>query len=618
MMYAVEQILAACFFAVLCWGVGARVWSRAVSQIGAELPRWVVEFAAGAILFSYILTLLGVCGQLTRPVFLFLLLLSCLAFPWREARRRWRKIGPRPTGPALLTMAALIVFYFPSALMALAPPFVRDTLVYHLALPKAYLAAGKLVFLSGNFFAAYPKGQEMILTLLLGLFGEGAAQFFSVVQQLAVTAGIYGLIRSRHGGWPAAVGALGYATLPAAAYFSGCAYVEPAVVLALVAGLIALAGDEGPHPATAALAGWFGGWSIALKYNGALYAALLGAMLLWQIRRRERQWLVRCAAMFAIAAMPGLFWNVRNWLAFGNPVYPFAYAIFGGPGWDSARAQACSIFLRDHYGMGRSVLDYLLIPWRLSFLGRFDSMQFDGYLGPFVLLFVVFGLASAVARRREDRPLLPGLGAAILAAIAFFVFGTQQARFYLPAHAMLAVYGAPVFARFCAWGKGRPARSGALLFALFAVLVWNAVFWYAEAQKLGFYRPVFRLESRAQFLARQVPGYPAIEYINTTPPSARVLAAMTGNYGYYLDRFCRFDAFIEDYTLRSFLEASVSAEDAAARIKKAGYSYLFLNAAPLAKSLPPPLWDRLRQMIAEHGRAAFENGNFVVIEMRKK
>src|SRR5258708_5733035 len=53
---------------------------------------------------------------------------------------------------------------------ALAPPTAKDTLLYHYALPKAWIAAGRAIEIPYNIAGYYPLGVEMhaVWALLLG------------------------------------------------------------------------------------------------------------------------------------------------------------------------------------------------------------------------------------------------------------------------------------------------------------------------------------------------------------------------------------------------------------------------------------------------------------------
>ena len=60
--------------------------------------------------------------------------------------------------------------------LALAPAFATDTLVYHLAVPKAFLEAGGIINLPNNVFSFYPQHMEMLYLFGLALGTDHLAQ----------------------------------------------------------------------------------------------------------------------------------------------------------------------------------------------------------------------------------------------------------------------------------------------------------------------------------------------------------------------------------------------------------------------------------------------------------
>ena len=60
--------------------------------------------------------------------------------------------------------------------LALAPAFSTDALVYHLAAPKAFLQAGKLINLPNNIYSFFPQQIEMLYLFALALSSDSLAQ----------------------------------------------------------------------------------------------------------------------------------------------------------------------------------------------------------------------------------------------------------------------------------------------------------------------------------------------------------------------------------------------------------------------------------------------------------
>ncbi len=266
-MDAFLQFLWMIVFGCSCWAVGdiRRQAQLPESAFLSAAARHTLSFTAGNVVVSYLLTGLGFAGLFLPAVF-WIVFLTGLGLGV------WRMVGlcVVPTGPesverkkqnektegkeqkripddrkeqrlAVISLAIFVgVFFLFGILQAAAPPCVRDSLVYHLLCPKEYLQAGYLLHIEGNLFFAFPKGQEVLMTLLLATAGDRAAQGFSLLQQAAMVAGVYSLTRIIAGPWAAALCAVGCATVPPAVYFSGCGYVEPPLLMTLAASLLML------------------------------------------------------------------------------------------------------------------------------------------------------------------------------------------------------------------------------------------------------------------------------------------------------------------------------------------------------------------------------------------
>lgn len=615
MLDSFVSVAAAVFFAWICWGVGGTLVARHLKRWPSATARHVVSFAAGNIVYSCLLSFLGAGGLFFRNLFLVLLGAGLLLALARTAKTKEENGFPKPHRRDW-GILLLVPFFAPSLLMALAPPFIRDALVYHLALPKLYLAAHGLTDIPGNFYSAFPKGQEMLWTLLLSVGGDRAPQVFSLLQHLVACLGVYALIKHRYGYFAAALGALGYGGTPVAAYFSGCAYVEPAIALMLISGIMIIAERESLTPtALSVMLGAVSGFLIAIKYTGLLYAGLYGLVLLALVAGNGWRAATRHALLFALAALPGCFWLIRNLLMIGNPVFPFAFGLFGGAGWDAERALTYSIYLHN-YGLGRMPLDYLLLPLRLAWRGHFDSMEFDGFIGPLAPIFLVLAIVGVwLDRRGGKNPWLPLIGTAMLVSLAFFMFGTQQVRFYLPTQLFACVLSAPVLSVLSRRLQGRRRLAGAVALLVAALLIFNGYRLCTEIKGLNLTKVALGLESREDFLMRKAPGYPAIDYYNRTAgPDQKILCVFTGNYGYYFKHPMISDSFVEDYTLRRLLDAP--GENPAVPFTQEGITHLMVNSAILAKSesLNQMQKAKFATILKRFGIIEFNYGNYFIFK----
>jgi len=598
------QSVCAIAFGAACWAVGDLIRKRLIDAkfVLPALARHTLAFTTGNVTLSYILTALGFARFFIAPVLWAVFLIGIGLAVWLIALE-FRKLpapssspfgheiskGQREEITAFIFLTVIVGLFLLSAILqAAAPPYVRDSLVYHLLCPKEYLKAGRLVHIEGNIFSAFPKGHEVLITLLLAIAGDRAAQGLSILQQVAAISGLYSLTRLIVKPWPAALCTLGYATVPPVIYFTGCGYVEPALLMTFGSSLLALAFfitfhkrspmSEGISFKAILFIGFLAGWMVALKYSGLVYLGLIGLILFWTQRRAPIKKALSNIGVFVLAAMPGLCWMVWNWMDFGNPVYPMAYFLFGGRGWDSSRALSMSLYF-DTYGMGRNLLDYLLLPWRLAFSGRFDSVLFDGVLGPTLLIFTFLAVISLVPfiRRRLAVYIQKEIGFMLIVSSAFFLFGTQQVRFWLPSQMLVCVYAAPIIESIVGLARERRLIKIALFLIVIFSLASNMLYLGKQFLQIGYYRPVLGIEQEHAFLIRKVPGYPALEYINKNlPEHSRSLCVWTGAYGYYINREYYSDTLFEDFTLKSFINGSKNGKELSRRLGEAGFTHLYV------------------------------------------
>ncbi len=292
--------------------------------------------------------------------------------------------------------------------------------------------------------------------------------------------------------------------------------------------------------------------------------------------------------------------------------------LFGGKGWDEERAFAMSLYF-DHFGMGKHFMDYIKLPWRLSFLGRFDSIFFDGAMGPFLILFLMLALVSVILMSYRRRRGSDGrmIGFLMVVSASFFLFGTQQARFWLPAQMLACVFGAPALEFLTHWPKGRHWIKWLLGLIVFISLAWNLWFLAKQVHAVGYYRPVLGLESEQNFLVRKVPGYPVIEFINQNlPVRARVFCVWTGAYGYYLNRPYYSDTFIEDVTLKEMIDSDHNGRELSQRLVQAGFTHLFFRPSLLVRNMRPEQRTNLVDFLKKRAVELFSYQDYSIFEIR--
>ena len=563
--------------------VGAGAWSLAWFFLGV-LPLYRVSVAALALLVGLALAGRALArGRVTA---------AAIA---RSAG--WAALGLVVTGQILALVAAL------------APPTAKDTLLYHYALPKAWIAVGQAIVIPYNIAGYYPLGVEMhaVWAMLLGAplgarVAEAAAgaTLFLFAPLLAMT--VYGWARERGADrtWAAAA-ALVIAWIPTGYEVAASAYVDLAL-----AGYTALAvrafgrwWTSGQSRQLAWVAAGVGG-ALSIKLSAAfllLPLALLGLLHALGSGRQDREPARPSTALTAAGVLGALAlgvtlaapWYVRNWIRTGSPLFPFYLEIWPAkaPGWDLERSRLYET-LFSLYGDISGPLDYLWSPIRLAVAAQPDQPAFyDGVLG-IAFIFALPVLAWVLWRRRLDVELR--LAVLVSAGLfVFWLFSSQQLRYLLPAAAGLAVAIA-VAGSGLERGLSRPlcglVVAGAAL-GLPVVLAWFLA--------LDPARVVLGGESREAFLARRLDYYPYYQVVNRDlPPTARVWLIDMRRDTYHLDRPAFSDFIFEDYTLTRYVRAATSVDEIRDRVRADGITHLLVRHDILLDYDRSPIVDERR------------------------
>jgi len=563
--------------------VGAGAWSLAWFFLGV-LPLYRASVAALALLVGLALAGRAVArvritgGDITRTV-------------------GWGALSLVITGQILALVAAL------------APPTAKDTLLYHYALPKAWIAAGRAIEIPYNIAGYYPLGVEMhaVWAMLLGAplgarVAEAAAgaTLFLFAPLLMMT--VYGWARERGADrvW-AATAALVIAWIPSAYEVAASAYVDLAL-----AGYTALAVRafgrwwvSGQPGQLAWVTAGIGG-ALSIKLSAAfllLPLALLGLLHALGAGSQDREAARPTTALTAAGVLGALAlgvtlaapWYVRNWIRTGSPLFPFYLEIWPAqaPGWDLERSRLYET-LFSLYGDVRGPLDYLWSPIRLAVAAQPDQPAFyDGVLG-IVFVLALPLLAWALWRRRLDVELR--LAVLISAGLfVFWLFSSQQLRYLLPAAAGLAVAIA-VAGSGLDRGLSRPlfglVVAGAAL-GLPVVLAWFLA--------LDPARVVLGGEPRDAFLARRLDYYPYYQTVNRDlPPTATVWLIDMRRDTYHLDRPAFSDFIFEDYTLTRYVRTATSVDEIRARVRADGITHLLVRHDILLDYERSPIVDERR------------------------
>jgi hypothetical protein len=589
-------VIVAGLVVVAWWGLGSFILRLLLpgSSLGAPALDLSARGLLGAGTWSTIWFFLGL-ANLYHPSVAMAAVGVGLGFAVSAWRRELPASAAEGSRPRVATALIVLVLGLGSV-AAIAPPTANDALMYHLALPKAFIDRGALGEVPYNMASYFPLGVEMhvLWAMLLGRLGSPRIGEVAAGATLAafgplVVLVTYGWARARRldRTW-SALAALAVAAIPSVYFVIAGQGVDVAV-----AGYAALAVLAAGRWWATLESGWLRliavavGMALSAKLSAvAVIVPLTLAVLLRGVlvERAGRSAGGPSAVATVTAGLGGLGagillaspWYVRTWIWTGSPLFPLYSTLWPGhaPGWDGGRAELLDALLQV-YGRSSSVLDYVLSPFYVSVLAQPELPgHYEGVLGP---AFLVGAPLVVWAFRR--RYLDVDLRLACLVAGGMFVLwlvGSQVVRYLLVAMPPMAVSIAAASAAATeSWGT----RAGRLLRGLFlATAVANALVvtaWFVELNPLP---AVLGGEPREVFLGRRLDSFPYYEVINEhLPPGARVWLIDTQRDTYYLERPYFADYLFGTYTIGQWIREARDPAEVRGRARALEITHLFVR-----------------------------------------
>jgi hypothetical protein len=473
-----------------------------------------------------------------------------------------------------------------------------DGLAYHLAAPKVYLRHGRIHFIPYDSHTDFPFTMEMLYGLGLSLAGAPLARLLhwsaGGLTALAVAAFCRAHLFRRcpnhpaPGGtaktWAPPLAAALFLSVPQVAWEATTAYIDLGTALfqflALYALTNAITRREEPAPKRPPISWWLiagamSGWAMGTKYTALIpFGMLLVAAGVWALApsaqhaarstqpaarqgHRLAAWRSRMSppspsaerrapsaaflALLLAAVVVASPWYLKNLIWTNNPVYPFFYHWFPrSVNWTQEAEDAYRMEQRS-FGIGHRAADLVMAPWQTAMEGaafftvrtkdaRPDSLTRYGGIVLGSVGIALLGLAPLwpFAHRVDRRAawLLAYVGANFVA----WFWLSQQTRYLLPVLAPAAIVAVAVLAAL-PHGFLRVAAGCFAGLALLINLTATQQLTIAPALPV-----VLGQESPDVYLSRTLPDlYPAMQFVNTLPPNARV-AFYEEVRGFYADR----------------------------------------------------------------------------------
>ncbi|MBA3766366.1 MAG: glycosyltransferase family 39 protein, partial [Acidobacteria bacterium] len=219
-------------------------------QRSSRAFEWARGCALGAGVWSLLWFALGALKLYRRPTAAIALLIGLGLFVMAYKRHRGTRRSVESTDwPGRMVLFLIIMTGALALLAALAPPTAKDTLLYHLSLPKVFVAASGFTDVPYNIASFLPLGAEMhsVWAMLLGtIAGERTAEAAAGATQFAffplLVAFVYGWARQQEldRTW-SLIAALLIASIPTAYYVAGNGYIDLALSLYMALSVHAMA-----------------------------------------------------------------------------------------------------------------------------------------------------------------------------------------------------------------------------------------------------------------------------------------------------------------------------------------------------------------------------------------
>jgi hypothetical protein len=252
----------------------------------------------------------------------------------------------------------------------------------------------------------------------------------------------------------------------------------------------------------------------------------------------------------------------------GNPFYPFLYSIFGGTGWEPEQARFYDLFVQN-LGMGRTFLDYILLPWNLSFHAKMDSPHFDGMIGTIFIATLPFA-----AGIRKPEMALKIMVIFCLFTFLFWTSSAQQIRYLIPVFPFLAILIGSILTSF----ERKKFLRYLMMFLIAGGLAFNGYYIYRDYLNIKPLDVVVGKEERRAFLSRMLPSYAMFDYMNDhLPQNSKIFLIYMKNWTFLCKHECYSDSMFESYTIQKMLSQSSTPEDVSSALKERGFTHIFCD-----------------------------------------
>jgi hypothetical protein len=373
----------------VCGGIGRFLLRRGFtgeSVSGSQLGDAALATLIGSGVVSALALAAALAGWLNAVV-LWSIVFFIGALIWKDALAWLRTMaGLRHFIPGgqkregALYRGLISFFLLTSLLIALAPPYSWDSMVYHLVGPQRWLDAGRMAAYADNFYLGFPKSLEMLFTITMSAFGRDTPPAlihwsFGILSLILSAA----LVRPFTDRRAALIVALLLLTSYNIWELFGWGYVDLAIMAYSAACFTLIMRWRATQDwRLLALIGVLIGFATGIKFTTAFLVASIGVFVLLSAPRSVLRHGLIISIPALLCASP---WLLRAWVLYGNPVFPL---LGFGLNWDAVRYEA---FTREGFGMLSEPTAWQLIflPLTATIFGYNLGPDTSFTLGPFLL-----------------------------------------------------------------------------------------------------------------------------------------------------------------------------------------------------------------------------------------
>jgi hypothetical protein len=253
------------------------------------------------------------------------------------------------------------------------------------------------------------------------------------------------------------------------------------------------------------------GFCISVKYTGAITVIYLVSSLLFLCLKKSQLNFKTFVLLSLVASIPISPWLIKNYIAIGNPVFPFLYDFFPSKFvWTQENARGYFLLLTEYGNKSNVFFDLLKLPFNLSknaasFGGGFDVLGDFGWL-PFIFL-------TPLAFFLKDKKKLKFVG--LYTGFHFFAWfiGKPVLRFLIGGIPSILLISSLVLNLVSEKIQSSFAKFLYLMLSVF--LASNIFLYYFIAHELQIFNVAMGWEEKSDFLHRRLPFYSMFEYVNS-------------------------------------------------------------------------------------------------------